>query len=86
MTEAPGAGETEGTLTRGAIARRMLVTAAVWSAVVLVAAGWSLQALYRAETDRQLDVENNQTLLTLANAVMSNDCSLTFNETKLPKN
>jgi signal transduction histidine kinase len=85
MSEAPGAGETEGTRTRGSIARRMLVTAAIWSAVVLIVAGWSLQALYRAETDRQLDVENNQTLLTLANAVVSNDGRLTFNETKLPK-
>ena len=36
MTETPGAGETEGTRTRGSIARRMLVTAAIWSAVVLV--------------------------------------------------
>jgi signal transduction histidine kinase len=85
MSEAPGAGETEGTRTRGSIARRMLVTAAIWSAAVLVAAGWSLQALYRAETDRQLDVENNQTLLTLANAVVSNGGRLTFNETKWPK-
>ncbi|HEY7798948.1 MAG TPA: ATP-binding protein, partial [Hyphomonadaceae bacterium] len=62
-----------------------LVTAAIWSAVVLVAAGWSLQALYRAETDRQLDTENNETLLALANAVVSNNGRLTFNDTKLPK-
>jgi signal transduction histidine kinase len=86
MSEAPGAGEAKETRTRGSIARRMLVTAAIWSAVVLVAAGWSLQALYRAETDRQLDTENNETLLALANAIVTvdgGDCDL--NETKLPK-
>ena len=70
MTETAGAAK-EGTRTRGSIARRMLVTAAVWSAVVLVVAGWSLQALYRSETDRQLDLTINETLLTLANAVNS---------------
>src|SRR5262245_33145226 len=85
MSEAPGAGETEGTRTRGSIARRMLITAAVWSSIVLIAAGWSLQALYRAETDRQLDVANNQTLVSLANAVVSNDGRLSFNETKWPR-
>lgn len=86
MTEAPGAGETEGTRTRGSIARRMLVAAAIWSAVVLLVAGWSLQAFYRAETDQQLDLANSDTLRTLANAVDSDDLGEPrFNEQKLPK-
>jgi signal transduction histidine kinase len=85
MTEAPGAGETEGARTRGSIARRMLVTAAVWSAVVLVIAGWSLQALYRAETDRQLDLDIDQTMITLANAVDSSATGeLSIDPSKLP--
>jgi signal transduction histidine kinase len=85
MTEAPGAGETQGTRTRGSIARRMLVTAAVWSAVVLVIAGWSLQALYRAETDRQLDLDIDQTMVTLANAVDSDATGgLDIDPSKLP--
>ncbi len=86
MTEAPGAGETEGTRTRGSIARRMLVTAAVWSAIVLVAAGWSLQALYRAETDRQLQVENNETLDALLNAISLTEAGLIdYDPAKLPR-
>ncbi|MDP3735825.1 MAG: ATP-binding protein [Hyphomonadaceae bacterium] len=86
MTEAPGAGETEGARTRGSIARRMLVTAAVWSVVVLVAAGLSLQTIYRAETDRQLDVSINDTMRTLANAVDSTDSGEPkIDDTKLPK-
>ena len=67
MTETAGAG-IEGTQTRGSIARRMLVTAAVWSAVVLAVAGWSLAAFYRAETDQQLDASISDTLRPLANA------------------
>jgi signal transduction histidine kinase len=86
MTETPGAGETEGTRTRGSIARRMLVTAAVWSAVVLIVAGWSLQALYRAETDRQLDTDINQTMVTLANSIDSDVTGrLKTEEAKFPK-
>lgn len=85
MTEAAGAG-TERTRTRGSIARRMLVTAAVWSAVVLAVAGWSLAAFYRAETDQQLDSTLGDTLRTLANAVDSDDAGLVvFDEAKLPK-
>jgi len=86
MTKAPGAGETEGTRTRGSIARRMLVAAAIWSAVVLLIAGWSLQAFYRAETDQQLDASNSDTLRTLANAVDSDDLGEPrFDDQKLPK-
>ena len=86
MTETPGAGEAEGTRTRGSIARRMLVAAAIWSVVVLAVAGWSLQAFYRTETDQQLDLSNSDTLPTLANAVNSDDIGEpTFDETKLPK-
>jgi signal transduction histidine kinase len=85
MVEAAGAG-TEVTRTRGSIARRMLVTAAVWSAVVLVVAGWSLAAFYRAETDQQLDATISDTMRTLANAVDSDDVGVVqFDETKLPK-
>ncbi len=86
MSKAPGAGETEGTRTRGSIARRMLVAAAIWSAVVLLIAGWSLQAFYRAETDQQLDASNSDTLRTLANAVDSDDVGEPrFDDQKLPK-
>ena len=84
MTEAAGAG-TEGTQTRGSIARRMLVTAAVWSAVVLAIAGWSLAAFYRAETDQQLDASISETLRPLANAVDSDNAGVVlFDESKLP--
>jgi signal transduction histidine kinase len=69
MTETPGAGETEGTRTRGSIARRMLIAAAIWSAVAVFAAGWSLQSLYASETDRQLDTDIEQTMTTLLNAL-----------------
>lgn len=86
MTETPGAGETEGTRTRGSIARRMLVTAAVWSAIILVIAGWSLQALYRSEQDRQLDQTIAETLVPLANAVTINQAGeLDYDETKFPR-
>src|SRR5690606_26508554 len=86
MTEAPGAGETEGTRTRGSIARRMLVTAAVWSVIVLAVAGWSLQALYRAETVRQLDTSISEILVTLANAVsLGDDRQPQYDPAKLPQ-
>ena len=73
MTENPGA-QGEGTRTRGSIARRMLVTAAVWSAVIVLLAGWSLAALYKAETDRQLDSANDATIL--IRAAQPADCAL----------
>lgn len=86
MIETPGAGDTQGTRTRGSIARRMLVAAAIWSAVVLIVAGWSLQAFYRTETDQQLDLSNTETLRTLANAVDSDDVGEPrFTDDKLPK-
>jgi len=69
MSETPG--ETEGTRTRGSIARRMLLTAAVLSVIVLVFAGWALQALYRSETDRQLNTAIEETIDTLTIAVDS---------------
>jgi signal transduction histidine kinase len=71
MTETAGAGETEGTRTRGSIARRMLIAAAAWSAIVLALAAGTLAAFYRAETDQQLDMDIGQTMVTLANAVDS---------------
>lgn len=78
------AGETSGTLTRGSIARRMLIAAAVWSAVVLLLAGWSLQAFYRTETDHQLDLALDETLLTLTAAVNSVQGEVRVDNTKLP--
>ena len=84
MTEAAGAG-TEGARTRGSIARRMLVTAAVWSAIVLLAAGWSLQALYSNETQQRLDVELDATIITLATAVDTEPGgNLKFEDAKFP--
>jgi signal transduction histidine kinase len=79
------AGEITGTLTRGSIARRMLVAAGVWSAVVLLAAGWSLQAFYRSETDNQLDLQLNETLVSIAASVSAESGIVTFDDTKLPK-
>jgi signal transduction histidine kinase len=84
MTEAAGA-ETVGTRTRGSIARRMLIAAAMWSAAVLALAAWTLAAFYRAETDQQLDSEISDTILTLANAVDSTSAGeLNITETKFP--
>lgn len=84
MTETAGA-ETEGTRTRGSIARRMLVAAAVWSALVVLIAGWSLQAFYRSETDHQLDLVLDDTLLTLAAAANSEQGQIKVDDTKLPR-
>lgn len=84
MTETAGA-ETEGTRTRGSIARRMLVAAAVWSVVVLVVAGWWLQALYRVETEQRLDAELDATIITLVTAIDTEPGGvLKFDNTKLP--
>ncbi|HVY88943.1 MAG TPA: ATP-binding protein [Hyphomonadaceae bacterium] len=85
MTETAGA-ETEGTRTRGSIARRMLIAAAVWSVVVLAAAGWSLQTLYSSETNRLLDETVDETLTTLTNAVTTaDDGTIQYDELKLPR-
>jgi signal transduction histidine kinase len=85
MSEGAGA-ETEVTRTRGSIARRMLVAAAIWSVGLALAAGWSLQVLYRSETDRQLDVTINDTIFTLANAVTANAQGvIQYEEGKLPR-
>ena len=84
MTETPG--ETEGTRTRGSIARRMLVTAAILSVIVLVFAGWSLQALYRSETDRQLNAAIDETIIALTNAVnTSSSGEVNYAPDKLPR-
>jgi signal transduction histidine kinase len=84
MTETAGA-ETEGTRTRGSIARRMLIAAAVWSVVVLVVAGWWLQALYRVETEQRLDAELDATIITLVTAIDTESGGvLKFDDTKLP--
>jgi signal transduction histidine kinase len=84
MTETPG--ETEGTRTRGSIARRMLLTAAILSAIILVVAGWSLQALYRSETDRQLNNTIRETVDTLTYAVnTSSSGEIEYNEEKEPQ-
>lgn len=78
------AGDTPKALTRGSISRRMLIAAAVWSAVVLLAAGWSLQAFYRAETDNQLDLQLDETLVSIATSVSSEAGFVRFDDTKLP--
>ena len=81
------AGEITGTLTRGSIARRMLIATAVWSAVVLVVAGWSLQALYRSTTEKQLDDQNATALITLAAALNSDSAGeVVVDEGLLPGN
>lgn len=78
------AGDTPKALTRGSISRRMLIAAAVWSAVVLLAAGWSLQAFYRAETDNQLDLQLDETLVSIAASVSSESGIVRFDDAKLP--
>ena len=77
--------ESDGARVRGSIARRMLVAAAIWSAVVLLIAGWSLQAFYRTETDQQLDLSLDDTLRTLAGAVNSEQGQITVDDAKLPR-
>lgn len=84
MTETAAA-EGDEAHVRGSIARRMLVAAAMWSAAVLLVAGWSLQAFYRSETDYQLDLTIDETLLTLAAAVNYESGTVQFDETKLPR-
>ena len=84
MTETAGAAS-DGARVRGSIARRMLVAAAIWSAVVLLIAGWSLQAFYRTETDQQLDLSLDDTLRTLAGAVNSAQGQITVDDAKLPR-
>jgi signal transduction histidine kinase len=84
MTETAGAAS-DGARVRGSIARRMLVAAAIWSAVVLLIAGWSLQAFYRTETDQQLDLSLDDTLRTLAGAVNSEQGQITVDDAKLPR-
>ncbi len=84
MTETAGA-ETEGTRARGSIARRMLVAAAIWSALVVLVAGWSLQAFYRTEADQQLDLSLGDTLLALVTAVDSENGEVKIDDAKLPR-
>jgi signal transduction histidine kinase len=84
MTETASA-ESHGARVRGSIAQRMLVAAAIWSAVVLLIAGWSLQAFYRTETDQQLDLSLDDTLRTLAGAVNSEQGQIEVDDAKLPR-
>jgi signal transduction histidine kinase len=84
MTETASA-ESDGARVRGSIARRMLVAAAIWSALVLLIAGWSLQAFYRTETDQQLDLSLDDTLRTLAGAVNSEQGQIEVDDAKLPR-
>jgi len=77
--------ESDGARVRGSIARRMLVAAAIWSAFVLMIAGWSLQAFYRTETDQQLDLSLDDTLRTLAGAVNSEQGQIEVDDAKLPR-
>ena len=84
MAETAGA-ESDGARVRGSIARRMLVAAAIWSAFVLMIAGWSLQAFYRTETDQQLDLSLDDTLRTLAGAVNSEQGQIEVDDAKLPR-
>ncbi|MBI1339539.1 histidine kinase [bacterium] len=75
----------EPTESRGSIARRMLVMAIAWSALVLAIAGWSLLALYRGETEQRLDETVDATLGTLLTAVDSTDAGqMKLDETRLP--
>ncbi len=78
------AGEPSGTLTRGSIARRMLIATAIWSAVVLAVAGWSLQAFYRTEADQQLDSSLATDLLAQAAALNLRDGEADVDSAKLP--
>jgi signal transduction histidine kinase len=84
MTQTASA-ESDGARVRGSIARRMLVAAAIWSSVVLLIAGWSLQAFYRTETDQQLDLSLEDTLRTLAGAVNSEQGQIEVDDAKLPR-
>jgi signal transduction histidine kinase len=64
----------------------MLITAAVGSLIVLAAAGWSLQAMYRAETEQRLDDENHSTITTLAVVVDTDSAgAINYANDKLPK-
>jgi signal transduction histidine kinase len=67
------------------ISRRMLAAAGLWSLVVLLLAGWSLLALYRAEINQRLDQDLNATMLTLLSAIDSDEQGeLEFSEALLP--
>jgi signal transduction histidine kinase len=69
----------------GSITGRMLVAAAAWTLLVLVVAGWSLQALYRTETEQRLDADIDATMLTLLTAVDSDKAgNLIYNDSLLP--
>ena len=85
MTSGTAEAESETTRTRGSIARRMLVAAAIWSVAGLAAAGWSLAALYEGETEQRLDDELDQTIITLTSAVdTSPSGEVTYNNSPLP--
>jgi len=77
--------EPSGTLTRGSIARRMLIATAIWSAVVLAVAGWSLLAFYRTEADQQLDSQLATDLLGQAAALNLQNGEASVDAAALPK-
>lgn len=83
-SDAQGA-QTQAAQARGSISRRMLVAAAGWSLAVLLIAGWSLDALYRSEIERQLEESIDATILTLLVAVDSNEAGeIVYTENALP--
>ncbi len=77
--------QTLAALSRGSIARRLLIAAAGWSLAVLIVAGLSLDALYRSETEQRIEESISATILTLATAVDSNEAGeIVYTDTALP--
>ncbi len=83
MTSPAGASE-GATRARGSISRRMLAAAAIWTAVVLPIAGWSLVTLYRTQSQRLLDGQIAEMMVTLAAAVNTDEVgALSFDQARL---
>jgi signal transduction histidine kinase len=87
MTSGAAGAESETTRTRGSIARRMLVAAAIWSVVVLVAAGWSLAMLYKSEAEQRIDDDIDATIITLTSAIDTDPATgaVSYNNSPVPK-
>jgi signal transduction histidine kinase len=87
MTSGTAGAESETTRTRGSIARRMLVAAAIWSVAVLVVAGWSLAMLYKSEAEHRIDDDIDATILTLTSAIDTDPDTgeVSYNNTPVPK-